>query len=459
MGQEAQSPRPGRDSVTDRVAPQPRGLILGGGMTGLAAGIASGLPVYEAGESPGGICRSYAVSGPAGEYAFEVGGGHWIFGGSPRVNALLEGFTPLLHYRRRAAVLLAPESRLVPYPIQNHLGALPAGLCARILGEIRAASESAQGRSGRTEAGDLDSWLRNRFGPTLHACFFGPFHARYTAGLASVVAVEDREKTPLDRDAIERGARSQAAGPVFDGEAGYNARFVYPECGLAELARRMGGKCDLHHGRRAVEIDLRRRRVAFEDGTRAGFERLVSTLPLHQTLALCGLDAGEPDPHTGVRVLNVGARRGSRCPDAHWVYVSHSRSGFHRVGFYSNVDERFLPEARRGGAWVSLYVERALRPGAPADPAAEAREDREALEELRGWGFIGEAEVVHSSRIDVAYTWVRPRSRWRERAVSALADAGIVTAGRYGSWRFQGIARSLEEGLDRGAELRAALES
>jgi len=36
-------------------------MILGAGMTGLAAGRASGFPVYEAEETPGGICSSYYV--------------------------------------------------------------------------------------------------------------------------------------------------------------------------------------------------------------------------------------------------------------------------------------------------------------------------------------------------------------------------------------------------------------
>jgi len=34
-------------------------FILGAGMTGLAAGMISGLKVYEAEEVPGGICSSY----------------------------------------------------------------------------------------------------------------------------------------------------------------------------------------------------------------------------------------------------------------------------------------------------------------------------------------------------------------------------------------------------------------
>lgn len=36
-----------------------RAFILGAGVTGLAAGWASGLDLYEAEQAPGGICCSY----------------------------------------------------------------------------------------------------------------------------------------------------------------------------------------------------------------------------------------------------------------------------------------------------------------------------------------------------------------------------------------------------------------
>ena len=62
--------------------------ILGVGMTDLAAGYTSGLPVYEAAEWSGGfICSSYYVRPGSTErlhtapkdgevYRFEIGGGH-----------------------------------------------------------------------------------------------------------------------------------------------------------------------------------------------------------------------------------------------------------------------------------------------------------------------------------------------------------------------------------------------
>jgi hypothetical protein len=58
--------------------------------------------------------------------------------------------------------------------------------------------------------------------------------------------------------------------------------------------------------------------------------------------------------------------------------------------------------------------------------------------------------------VDVAYTWRSPGSRWRERALEALAAAGIQQVGRYGRWHFQGIADSIQEGLDAGEALQAA---
>ena len=34
-------------------------IILGAGMTGLAAGLASGASIFDAADHPGGICSSY----------------------------------------------------------------------------------------------------------------------------------------------------------------------------------------------------------------------------------------------------------------------------------------------------------------------------------------------------------------------------------------------------------------
>jgi protoporphyrinogen oxidase len=103
-------------------------IILGGGMTGLAAGMASGLPVLEAADASGGICSSYylcpgttdrlATAPHHGEaYRFEIGGGHWIFGGDPAILHLIRTLTPVKSYQRRSSVYFCQGDRYVPYPL------------------------------------------------------------------------------------------------------------------------------------------------------------------------------------------------------------------------------------------------------------------------------------------------------------------------------------------------------
>ena len=110
-------------------------VILGAGVTGLAAGVASGAPVFEAVETPGGICSSYYVRPGTRErlterprdgdaYRFEIGGGHWIFGGDPLVLDYIGRLAPVRSYARRSSVWFPEERLSVPFPLQNHLHAL-----------------------------------------------------------------------------------------------------------------------------------------------------------------------------------------------------------------------------------------------------------------------------------------------------------------------------------------------
>ncbi len=426
-------------------------VILGAGVTGIAAARASGGVAYEAAEHAGGICASYWMSPGSGErqravpkddaYRFEPGGGHWIFGGDPDVLRLIDELVPVQRYVRRSAVYFPEHDRYVPYPLQEHLDHLPRELAECARGE----------RNRRTgEAGTLTQWLTDRFGPTLCDLFFHPFHELYTAGLSGRIAPQESHKSPLPRPA----ARGAASGPRA--AAGYNATFAYPTEGLGRLVGRLAAGCRIEYGKAAVGIAPTAREVHFADGSGTGYDRLLSTLPLDRTLALAGLSIDAPqDPATSVLVLNIGARRGPACPEQHWLYLPGSRSGFHRIGFYSNVDAGFLPAAHRDAhSRVSLYVERAFAAGERPAEADERRYAASVVAELREWGFIAEPEVVDASWVETAYTWSWPGSSWRELALAALEQRGVELAGRYARWRFQGIADSIRDGLRVGARLR-----
>jgi protoporphyrinogen oxidase len=425
-------------------------MILGGGVTGLATGMASGLPVYEAEEIPGGICASYYVRAgdtqrlaapPTGEdaYHFEIGGGHWIFGGDPAIVRLINDLAPCKSSQRISSVYFHEHGLSVPYPLQNNLRHVDRETAERALAEM------ATPHDGVTT---LKEWLYTSFGPTLAALFFDPFHDLYTAGLYDRIAPQDAYKSPVDIRLARQGATGTAP-PV-----GYNVTFLYPKEGLDALARRMAARADVHYGKRAVAIDVEAHEVRFADGSVVPYRRLISTLPLNLTLALSGLSVEAPaDPFTSVLVLNLGAVRGAKCPPDHWLYNCRTRAGFHRVGFYSNVDPSFLP--RRGQSdRVSIYVERAFPGGQRPTPAEEAAYAHAVVTELQDWDFIGSPEVVDPTWIDVAYTWAWPGSRWRAQALAHLEARDVYPVGRYGRWIFQGIADSIRDGLFVGGALK-----
>jgi protoporphyrinogen oxidase len=428
--------------------------ILGAGITGLATGVASGLPVYEANEAPGGICSSYYMrplesnrlqsTQEDGEcYRFELGGGHWIWGGDPVVLHFVRGLVAMRRYERLSSVFFPNQNLYVPYPLQNYVSHLGKDIAAKALMEITLSHEG--------KPSTMAEELERNFGSTLTKLFFGPFHQLYTAGLWTRIAPQDPYKSPVNKNLVIQGAFSQT--PLV----GYNTSFLYPIDGLNTLAQRMAKRCDVKYSKQVVQIDTKRRQVYFSDGSGVSYEAVISTLPLNTMVDITGLEVGgEVDPYTSVLVLNIGGVRGSGCPKDHWIYLPKTKSGFHRVGFYSNVDSAFLPaSSRRTDERVSIYVERAFM-GREKPTEDEVKSyASSAVEELQSWKFIDKVEVIDPTWIEVAYTWSWPGSRWRDRAINTLQKQNVFQAGRYGRWICQGIADSIREGLFVGPAIKA----
>lgn len=405
-------------------------LILGGGISGLAAGLSTGWPVFEAENKPGGICSSYSIDG----YRFEIGGGHWIFGADDASLSFIKRFTHLKDYVRHSSVYFNKENLAVPYPIQNNLRFLDKSITTRVLKEISNASHNS--------FSTMKEWLEAQFGLTLCKLFFYPFHDLYTANLYEKIAPQEAHKSPVDTKLVMQGAKNDTPS------VGYNKTFVYPKEGLNSLTQRMAKGCNIHYGKRVVKIDAKEKKVYFFDKSIISYNQLISTLPLNKMMEMARLSVDqEPNPYISVLVLNIGAERGNKCPEEHWLYTSHSRSGFYRIGFYSNVNTFFLPTSlRNSNNHVSLYVERAYKGGQkPSKQEIKAYIDS-VVNELKEWGFIMEVEVLDLTWIDVAYTWSWPGSTWKEKAIKTLEKHHIYQKGRYGRWKFQGIADSIKEG-------------
>jgi len=409
----------------------------------MGAGQVCGAPVFDANLQPGGVCHSYYLDRggrrvqdgmTADCFRFEPAGGHWLFDASSRTLAAFNHLSPLRPHSRRAAVYFPDSDLLIPYPLQYHLRCLPSAQRQRILDEIAAPVPDAEPMLS------FKDWLLHSFGPTLCELFFFPFNQRYTAGLYEQISPQDLYKTVLDVERVRTGAERRQQ------EEGYNVVFHYPTGGLSALATALAARCNLHLNQRLQHVDVDRKLLHFASGEAVRYERMLSSVPLNTMAALADVDvSARPDPSTGVTVVNLGAIRGPRCPSCHWLYLPNSRSGVHRVGFYSEVDSSFVPTDRKREL-VSLYAEKGFASEHAPTAAETAQLEAEVVHELRDWGFIEEALVVSSTVTVPAYTWHWIGSSWSERTRQQLAAHDILQIGRYGAWRFQGMGASFEEG-------------
>lgn len=427
-------------------------IILGAGITGLSAGYISGLPVYESTKNIGGICNSYYINKYSKKrllrrpkddesYRFEYGGGHWIFGGDHSVIRFKKSLAAFNTYARKASVYFNEDKLHVPYPIQNHLSKLDEKISRKAFREIMT------DRISKKKTATFADWLLHSFGKTLYDLFFHPFNKTYTAELFNKIAPQDSYKSPINKEEVKKGFLGKSDS------AGYNATFIYPKRGLDELMRKLGRGCDITLNKHAIKIDLKNKKVHFLDKSFVRYEKIISTIPLDKMIEMTSVKISETShPSTSVLVLNIGAKKGADCPQDHWVYVPKSKAGFHRVGFYSNVDESFLPKSYRGGNdYVSIYVEKSYKRGT-IPSKKEIDEFREkAIKELQDFKWISSVEVCDPTWIETAYTWSYPDSKWREEALNELERNGIYQVGRYGRWVFQGITDSVKDGLMAGA--------
>ncbi|MGB2888451.1 MAG: hypothetical protein WBC04_12210 [Candidatus Acidiferrales bacterium] len=237
-------------------------------------------------ETPGGTCASYYMVPGSAErlnraprhgdaYRFEIGGGHWLWGGDPLVLEFVRPFTSLKAYARKAAVFFANEGLCVPYPIQNHLGYLGSSVARQAIEEMENAGRYTDSVT------TMADWLLACFGPTLYDIFFGPFHDLYTAGLWQGLAPQDESKSPVNIWMTVEGAFDHAPPQ----STGCDVNFLYPTDGLNLLAQRMAQRCNIRYERKVRNICVNDKVVVFDDGNTVSLQEVVMYAAVGQDIA------------------------------------------------------------------------------------------------------------------------------------------------------------------------------
>ena len=189
-----------------------------------------------------------------------------------------------------------------------------------------------------------------------------------------------------------------------------------------------------------MHIDPVLRRVV-TDKRELSYDRLISTIPFPQLLQLCGVEYDASlYSWNKVLVFNLGFDSKGADTRNNWVYFPSKKLSFYRIGYYDNIF---------GSDRMSLYVELGFDKDAPID--VEYWFGR-VLADLCASGIITTQQLIshHSVVMDPAYVHINEQCTADVQTKKALlAQSGIYSIGRYGSWTYC----SIEDGMVEAKEL------
>jgi protoporphyrinogen oxidase len=217
-------------------------------------------------------------------------------------------------------------------------------------------------------------------------------------------------------------------------------RFRYPSRGgFLSFLRKLAQGANVQYGKTLDRINFSKRQMHFADGSQAGYETLVSTLPL-PVLIRCSEDA--PDQvrqaveqlkTTRLWLVDITARHPAKLKH-HWVYVYDEDKISTRITITENLSPHNAPAGCTG---MSVEVCGSDYNELPPDKDVAALKVKDELLEM---GLLESMDAVTSTHVryvpwgQVIYDHNRKGAL---QTVNTFLDGvGVVRVGRYAEWKY-----------------------
>jgi protoporphyrinogen oxidase len=436
-------------------------VVLGGGLTGLAAGCVltragRRVRVFEKDAVVGGLSRTVEKDG----FRFDLGG-HRFFTKDEKLNSFVQELMgdELISVSRTSKIYMG--EKYFDYPLRplNAVFGLGIGTTAKILADY--GREKVRGLLKKTEPVSLEDWVVGNFGRTMFNIYFREYSEKVWGLDCSRISAEWVERriqglslAKAVKNAVFRAGNRDVPTLVDS--------FTYPRLGIGRMSDRLREEIE---GGNEVFTDTRVERIS-----RSGFtvqsvevkngagrevvrgEEFISSLPLPHLVRML-----HPPPPSAVLEAAVRLRfrdlvvvavmvDRKRVTDLTWIYIPERHIPFGRIHEPTNWSEEMAPAGKT--AVVTEYF--SFR-----GDGTWKTDDRKLIdltvEHLEDLGFISKREVLGGVVVRVPGAYPLFDVGYKE-ACGEVCDYldrfdNLHLAGRSGMFRYYNMDHAIESGI------------
>jgi UDP-galactopyranose mutase len=412
--------------------------ILGAGLAGLSAAyhLNAKYEIYESEKEAGGLCRSIKENGFVIDY-----GPHLFFSKNEYVCKFINALLKKNLHELESSVSQYSFGHYLKYPYNVNLHGAPV----EIIKECISGYVNARHKVNKKKPENYHDWCLYNFGKGYAKHFMIPYAKKnWTVNPKRMTTewVGKRIFMPTLEQILE-GALHRS-----ESKHNYISSFRYPLRGgmssmIAGLVKKAGR---IHYNKKAVRIDVKTKKILFQDGTSVHYEKTISTIPLPEMIRMIPdapasiHEAAKRLINNSVYIINIGVDR-PRLSDHHWIYYDGDEP-FHRIHFPSMLSEFNSPH---GAGIVSAEIAYSR-----FRPLNKENLFDLTLDKLKGTGILRSSDrVIYHNTIDLKYAYVI-YDHHRKVCVKTVRDFlrkhGIETCGRFGEWGYLWMDQTILSG-------------
>jgi len=339
------------------------------------------------------------------------------------------------------------DNVVIPYPFELNLLSLSEKTKQDCLEGLKDVKHFTKEEEDEIRKGPYYDYVMKSFGAGIGNHYLLPYNRKIWDTDPKEMSTEFMSFIPTaDKDQIIKNATE----PNSD-KFGYNTEFFYPEEGIQEFADVFGNQLpNIRLNTEIKFIDTKNKTIELTDGSKVGYNKLVSTLPLNFLIANSDREDlkkyYEKLIYTTVYTVNIVID--GKVPDSHWIYFPQEEYDFYRICFPKNYFDKCTP-----GKQQIIAVE----VGSRNHSMDYAEIEKRVVEQVKSMSIfeIEKIHFVHCIKIPVAYCiYDFERTKLADMLVKEFEKNDIYSIGRYGNWEYSAMQDAIMYGKNLSDKLK-----